>query len=45
MATGISAVVAYFTIGFFLSVVNRVGMMPFAVYRVLLGIAILYFLV
>ena len=43
IGTGISAIVAYFTIGFFLRVVNRIGMMPFAIYRVLLGAVILYF--
>lgn len=33
----IAAVFAYLTIGFFLRLLNRVGMMPFVVYRLLLG--------
>ncbi len=34
----VSAVVAYLTIGWFLSVLERVGMMPFVIYRLILGI-------
>jgi undecaprenyl-diphosphatase len=35
-----SALVAYLTIGWFLSFLGRFGMMPFAVYRVLLAVFI-----
>lgn len=45
VATGLSAIAAYLTIGFFLRVVNTIGMMPFAIYRVLLGAAIFYLLI
>ncbi len=44
IATGLSAVTAYLTIGFFLRVVDKIGLMPFAIYRVILGIGIIYLL-
>ena len=37
----ISCVVAYLTIGFFMRVVNAIGLVPFAVYRLLLAAVIL----
>lgn len=37
----ISAVVAYLTIGFFMRFVNAVGLLPFAIYRLLLAAVIL----
>jgi undecaprenyl-diphosphatase len=36
----VSAFVAYLTIGWFLSFLGRFGMMPFAIYRVLLAVFI-----
>ncbi len=36
----VAATVAYLTIGWFLRVLGRVGMWPFAVYRLLLAAAI-----
>ncbi|MCB9890431.1 MAG: undecaprenyl-diphosphate phosphatase [Planctomycetes bacterium] len=39
----VSAVSAYLCIEFFLRLVERIGMTPFVVYRILLGIAILVF--
>lgn len=44
VATSLSALTAYLTIGFFLRIVNKVGMMPFAIYRLFLAAAILYLL-
>tara|TARA_R110002049_G_scaffold18884_8_gene71688 strand:+ start:5852 stop:6649 length:798 start_codon:yes stop_codon:yes gene_type:complete len=41
----ISAIVAYLTIGFFMAVVGRIGLLPFAIYRLLLAALILYVLV
>jgi undecaprenyl-diphosphatase len=41
----VSAVVAYATIGFFMRVVGRIGLLPFAVYRVILAGIIFYLLV
>ena len=41
----VSAIVAYLSIEFFMRVVQRVGLMPFAVYRLLLAGLILYVLV
>jgi undecaprenyl-diphosphatase len=38
----ISAVVAYLSIEFFMRFVNRVGLLPFAIYRILLAAVILY---
>lgn len=37
----ISALVAYFTIGFFMRFVNAIGLLPFAIYRILLAAVIL----
>lgn len=41
----VSAVVAYISIEFFMRIVNRVGLLPFAIYRLLLAAVILYVLV
>lgn len=41
----VSCVVAYFSIEFFMRVVTRIGLAPFAIYRLLLAGAILYALV
>jgi len=41
----ISAVVAYLSIEFFMRIVNKIGLLPFAVYRVLLAGVIVYVLV
>ena len=38
IGTGVSAVVAYLTIGWFLRLLDKVGLMPFVWYRLLLGI-------
>ena len=38
----ISAVVAYLSIEFFMRFVNRVGLLPFAIYRIVLAAVILY---
>ena len=40
----ISAIVAYLSIGFFMRFVTRIGLMPFAVYRLVLAAVILYVL-
>ena len=45
MAALISAVVAYISIEFFMRVVNFVGLLPFAVYRLLLAGVIFYVLI
>jgi undecaprenyl-diphosphatase len=37
----VSGVVAYWTIHFFIQLLDRIGMMPFVVYRLLLGILLL----
>jgi undecaprenyl-diphosphatase len=37
----ISAVVAYFCIHYFLQLIERIGFLPFVIYRVLLGIALI----
>ena len=37
LAATIAGVTAYFTIALFLAALNRMGMMPFVVYRLLLG--------
>jgi undecaprenyl-diphosphatase len=44
VAAAISAVVAYVSIDFFMRFVNRIGLMPFAIYRLLLAGLILYVL-
>ena len=41
----ISAIVAYLSIGFFMRVVSRIGLLPFAAYRLVLAAVILYVLV
>ncbi len=38
IGTSLSAIVAYLTIGWFLSLLEKVGMMPFVYYRLILGI-------
>jgi undecaprenyl-diphosphatase len=45
LGIAVSALVAYLTIGFFMRVVGRIGLLPFAVYRLLLAAAIFYLLV
>ncbi|MEO0996057.1 MAG: undecaprenyl-diphosphate phosphatase [Pseudomonadota bacterium] len=45
LAGALAAVVAYLTVGFFLRFVQRIGMAPFAVYRLLLAAVIWYALV
>lgn len=45
LGIGVSALVAYLAIGFFMRVIGRVGLLPFAVYRLLLAAVILYLLV
>lgn len=45
LAAAVSAVVAYLSIDFFMRFVNRIGLLPFAVYRVLLAAVIVYVLV
>ena len=45
LGTVISAVSAYICIHYFLSFINRLGMMPFVVYRMVLGIALILILV
>jgi undecaprenyl-diphosphatase len=41
----ISAIVAYLSIGFFMRVVSRIGLLPFAAYRLVLAAVVLYVLV
>jgi undecaprenyl-diphosphatase len=41
----IACIVAYFSIGFFMRIVTRVGLAPFAIYRLLLAAYILYVLI
>lgn len=41
LAAGLSAISAYVCIYFFLSLINRIGMMPFVVYRLALGAILL----
>lgn len=41
----VSCIVAYISIGFFMRVVSRIGLMPFAIYRLVLAAVILYVLV
>lgn len=45
LAATISAIVAYLSIEFFMRFVNRIGLLPFAIYRVILAAVILYVLV
>ncbi len=44
LAAAISAIVAYISIEFFMRVVSRIGLMPFAIYRVILAGVIVYVL-
>jgi len=45
VAAAISSVVAYLSINFFMRFVNAIGLLPFAIYRVILASVILYVLV
>jgi len=45
LGAAVSAVVAYISIEFFMRVVSRIGLAPFAIYRLLLAGVILYVLV
>ena len=45
LAAGVSAVVAYLTIRVFLRFVSAIGMAPFAIYRIVLALVIVYVLV
>jgi undecaprenyl-diphosphatase len=42
LAVLISAIVAYISIEFFMRVVSRIGLLPFAIYRLLLAGVIVY---
>jgi len=42
VGTLVSAVVAYLTIRYFLRFLGRIGMLPFAIYRLLLALLIVY---
>jgi undecaprenyl-diphosphatase len=42
LAMFIAAVVAYLSIEFFMRVVSKIGLMPFAIYRLLLAVVIVY---
>lgn len=37
----VAGVVAYWTIHFFIRLLDRIGMMPFVVYRIILGVVLL----
>jgi undecaprenyl-diphosphatase len=43
VATLLTAVVAYLTIAFFIRLVNRLGMLPFVLYRLMLGAVLVVF--
>ena len=45
VAALISAIVAYLSIEFFMRFVNAIGLLPFAIYRLILAGVILYVLV
>lgn len=45
VAAIVSAIVAYLSIGFFMKVVSRIGLLPFAAYRLVIAALILYWLV
>ncbi|MEM1175652.1 MAG: undecaprenyl-diphosphate phosphatase [Pseudomonadota bacterium] len=45
VAVVVSAIVAYISIDFFMRVVSRIGLLPFAIYRIVLAAVILYLLV
>ena len=42
LGIALSAISAYFCIHFFLKLLNRVGMMPFIIYRLILGVILLF---
>ncbi len=42
LGTGVAAASAYLCIHFFMQLIERVGMLPFVVYRLLLGVALLF---
>ena len=41
----ISFLIAYTTIDFFIKFINKIGFIPFIIYRILLGILLLYALI
>ena len=45
LGVSISFLVAYLTIGWFLGLIERIGMLPFVVYRVILGTFLLFLIV
>ena len=45
VAVVVSAIVAYISIDFFMRVVTKIGLLPFAAYRLILAAIILYVLV
>jgi len=45
LGIAVSAVSAYLCIHYFLSFINRLGMLPFVVYRMLLGVILLYLII
>lgn len=45
VAVVISGIVAYLSIGFFMAVVGRIGLLPFAIYRLALALVIVYVLI
>ena len=45
IGVAVSGIVAYASIGFFMAVVSRIGLMPFAVYRLVLAAVIVYVLI
>lgn len=42
LAVGLSAISAWLCIHFFLQLINRIGMMPFVIYRLVLGVFLLF---
>lgn len=44
LAVGLSAISAWICIHFFLQLINRIGMMPFVIYRLVLGVLLLFLL-
>lgn len=45
VAVAVSGIVAYLSIGFFMAFVSRIGLMPFAIYRLVLAGVIVYVLI
>ena len=45
LAALISAIVAYISIEFFMRIVSAIGLLPFAIYRILLAGVVVYVLV